>query len=129
MKKTSIIIAFFLAAFVIQSFKEIPPAGDQKPAGKTVDAVTIPDSVMVVMQKACIGCHADGANAMARGKLNFTQWAKYDAEKQLDKADDICDEMKKGSMPPKGFKKKYPDKIPTQAEVDKVCNWVSTLKK
>lgn len=89
----------------------------------------IPDSVFKVIQRACMDCHANDGSAMARGKLNFSKWAEYDAEKQVKKADAMCKELKKGSMPTKGWRKNNPDSVPTQAEVDMICNWAAGVGK
>jgi mono/diheme cytochrome c family protein len=90
---------------------------------------SIPDSVLKVFQKSCIDCHADDGNSMAKSKLNFSKWESYDAAKKVKKAQGICEEMKKGSMPTKGFRKNNPDRIPTGAEIDLVCKWVASIEK
>jgi hypothetical protein len=66
---------------------------------------------------------------MARGKLNFSKWAEYDAEKQKSKAAECCEEMAKGDMPPKKWRTKKPDQVPTQQQMDMFCRWSKTLSK
>lgn len=90
---------------------------------------TIPDSVKVILEKSCYPCHDEPGKGMALGKLNFGKWDSYSPEKQVNKAEDMCEEMQKGKMPPSGFKKNNPDKVPTQKEIETVCAWVKTIEK
>jgi len=98
------------------------------PAGPA-DKIAIPDSVMVVFEKACTGCHCDEGNGLAKGKLNFDKWSNLTPEKQVAKAQAICKTLKNNSMPPKKFRINNPDLVPVQSEVDRVCAWVATLQK
>lgn len=93
------------------------------------EKITIPDSVMVVFEKACTGCHCDEGNGLAKGKLNFDKWSNLAPEKQLAKAQAICKTLKNNSMPPKKFRINNPDLVPVQSEMDRVCAWVATLQK
>ena len=49
-------------------------------------------------------------------------------DKQVNKAEDMCKQVSKGKMPPKSFRSNNPDKVPTQAEVQVICNWASSLE-
>ena len=89
----------------------------------------LPDSVMKIVQKACMDCHADDGNFMAKGKINFSSWDKYDSEKQFNKANAMCKELTKSAMPPKKWRTNNPKDIPTQADVDMVCRWAKSLQK
>ena len=89
----------------------------------------LPDSVLKVVQKACMDCHADGGNGMAKSHVDFSKWNTYDAKKQADKAADISNVLSKGSMPPGKWRKNNPDKIPAPAEVELIRNWAKTLNK
>ncbi len=89
----------------------------------------IPDSVWVVMENSCYGCHSDDGNGMAKAKLNFDRWDEYAPDKQMAKTLDICNELKKGKMPPSKFSKNNPDAVPTDIETARVCNWVQQIEK
>lgn len=130
MKKNVLIYIFiaFLAASGILMLKpqsvigsrnaKVPPAGTE-----------IPDSVMKIFRRACMDCHSDDGTSMARGKVNFDKWSAYDAEKQVKKAGQICKQVTKGSMPPKGWRKNNPNDIPTQSEIDLICKWSQNNQK
>ena len=89
----------------------------------------IPDSLLKIFRKSCMDCHAIDASGLAKGKLNFDKWESYSPEKQASKANDICEEVTKASMPPKGFRKNNPDLIPTEGDVKLICSWAQTLQK
>ena len=66
---------------------------------------------------------------MAMSHVNFSSWGTYTPDKQAEKATDICDEMSKGTMPPKGYKASHPDAVPTAEQVKPVCDWAGSFKK
>lgn len=95
--------------------------------GGAIPGVALPDSVLKIVQRACMDCHADDGNGMARSHVNFSKWNDYTAEKQADKAKNMCKELTKGGMPTKGWRKNNPDAVPTKAEIDIICRWSTTL--
>ena len=118
----SVIFAFMLVLnpqTVIGSKKPMP-------AGP---GTALPDSVLKFVQKTCMDCHADDGNFMAKGKVNFSNWDSYSAEKQMDKAKAICKALTKSDMPPSKWRKNNPTNVPTPAEIDMVCRWANSLQK
>jgi len=89
----------------------------------------IPDTIMKVFQNSCMDCHCDDASGFAKGKVNFDKWGSYSPEKQAAKAKDICEEVTKNSMPPKGFRKNFPDRVPSDGDVKLICSWANTFQK
>lgn len=89
----------------------------------------IPDSVWAVLEKSCYDCHADDGSGFAKGKLNFDKWSSYAPDKQLNRAQAICNEMKKGSMPPGKYVKTNPAAKPSSLEIQRICNWVANKEK
>ena len=130
MKKKKLLLLSILGIFTISLLLFQPPTvsgtGKHSPAGPST---AIPDSILAVFQKSCMDCHSDDGSALARGKVNFSIWETYDISKKVKKGADICEELTKATMPPKGWRKNNPDDVPTQAEVNKVCSWVESLKK
>ena len=118
----SVIFAFMLVLnpqTVIGSKKPVP-------AGP---GTALPDSVLKFVQKTCMDCHADDGNFMAKGKVNFSTWDTYSAEKQMDKSKAICKALTKSDMPPSKWRKNNPANVPTPAEIDMVCRWANSLQK
>jgi hypothetical protein len=64
---------------------------------------------------------------MSRGKLNFTEWATYSAEKQKEKAQAMYKEISKNKMPPKSARETRPEIIPTKENVDVIKKWADSL--
>jgi uncharacterized membrane protein len=91
--------------------------------------IALPDSIQKFVQRACMDCHADDGNFMAKGKINFSSWNQLDADKQAAKAGKMVKELTKSAMPPKKWRSNNPNGIPTQAEVDMVARWAKSLQK
>jgi hypothetical protein len=130
MKKAAFlsIIAFSLVFGFALIFNPQTVIGSKK-STSAGPGTALPDSIHKLVQRACMDCHADDGNFMAKGKINFSAWEKYDSEKQYSKAQAICKVLTKGSMPPKKWCANNPNDVPTQAEKDMVCRWAGSLKK
>jgi hypothetical protein len=88
----------------------------------------IPDDIMAVFQTSCMPCHGEKGGHLPTSKLKFTRWNGYGPNRQADKAAQICQEIKKGKMPPKGERTKHPEKIPSKEQIDRICKWAESLK-
>src|ERR1035437_2639348 len=60
----------------------------------------ISDDVSIIFKNSCVGCHSDDGSKMAKMHVNLSKWSEYTTEKQASKAEDICKQVTKGSMPP-----------------------------
>jgi hypothetical protein len=96
-------------------------------SGSDTVSAAMPDSVRLMVEKSCMNCHSNDGSALARGKLNFSKWDTYSLEKQFNKASKCCNELVKGDMPPKKWRAKNPDRIPSQAQIEALCRWSKTL--
>jgi hypothetical protein len=123
---TLISLGVLIAVVLVMNPREAFSSKKPMPAGPGTE---LSDSVQKFVQKACMDCHADDGSSMARGKVNFSKWNTYDAEKQSKKANAICKELTKGDMPPKKWRANNPNDVPTQAEVDMICRWAKSLQK
>ena len=112
---TLIIVALVAAAFVMTAAF--------RPVRMTPAPAAIPDSVYAVFDKSCVNCHSDDGSGLAKGKVNFDKWNSYSSQKQVETARDIVNVMTKGSMPPGGFRKNNPDKVPTEADLKLINAW------
>ena len=124
MKKSAL---FSAAGFILLliAFAAFRPAPSHSPAA----SVAIPDSLSVIFEKSCMGCHSTDGNGMARSHVNFEKWNDYTPEKHASKAKDICKELTKGAMPPASFRKNNPDKVPTEKEIKMICDWTASFNK
>lgn len=93
----------------------------------SADNSAIPDDLYRIFEKSCMGCHSKGGNLMAMTHLNFTNWDKYKPPKKASVAADICKMITKGAMPPKSARASNPGSIPTQAQINSICEWTKSL--
>ena len=121
------IVTMSLILAIVLVFNPQTVIGSKKPL--TAPGTALPDSVQKMVKRACMDCHTDDGNFMAKGKINFSTWEKYDADKQASKAQAMCKVLTKGSMPQKKWCENNPKDVPTQAEKDMVCKWANGLKK
>jgi hypothetical protein len=130
MKKLTSIALIAVSVFLAFTFAFNPQTVTGSAKGNAPGPGTpLPDSIHKIIKKACMDCHADDGNFMAKGKVNFSSWDKYDSEKQFNKANTMCKELTKSAMPPKKWRAKNPGDVPTQAEVDMICRWAKSLQK
>ncbi len=123
------LIALFVVAIVVTmvAMPSVKTASDIYISGD--EGQPLADSVMKIVKVSCMDCHADGGNGMACAHVNFSKWVSYKPEKQAAKANDICKMITKGSMPPKKYRANNPDAVPTQAQINTICNWAKSLNK
>jgi mono/diheme cytochrome c family protein len=89
----------------------------------------VPDNLDKIFQTSCMPCHGNDGGLMSRSKLNFSKWLDYSAAREAERASKICSMLKKGEMPPKKARESHPELIPTQEQVDLICDWAESLKK
>lgn len=58
----------------------------------------------------------------ARTAVNFSEWVRYDAERQRKILRDACDEVTEGEMPPSMYVLAHPEARVTSADVRAVCD-------
>jgi uncharacterized membrane protein len=124
-----ILIAFFMVTMTVTIIATPHATRTSDIFISSDEGQPLADSVMNIVKNSCMDCHADGGNGMASSRVNFSKWTSYSADKQAKKANEICKELTKGSMPPKKFSANNPDLIPTPAQVTTICNWAKELNK
>ena len=132
---------FLAAALVIAQFiqpeRTNPPAD---PAASFEAVAKPPHQVADVLGRACADCHSNHtiwpwysrvspaswlvASDVKRGraKLNFSQWNIYGPEMTRIKLGRICEELKKGEMPPMYYVPMHPEAQVTPSEISVVCS-------
>ena len=99
----------------------------QDPAKKD-SASTIPAEVMTVIKPSCMPCHSNEGRDKPKAKVNFSVWEQYNPMEKTMLAASILDEMKKGSMPPKGFLKSHPEVALSETQIALITQWCDSLK-
>jgi hypothetical protein len=127
MKKT-ISIAVALVSVLFISSLIINQLNAQNAKSGSTQGKAIPANVMKIADKSCGACHAEPGSMMAISHLNLSNWEKYSAEKQADKAKDMCTMVTKGKMPPKSFSSKHPDAAISTDQLNEICNWAQSIQ-
>jgi cytochrome c5 len=127
MKRTYLYI-ILIFAFPVLTVSVLSPAQFTGIKSTTQMTITsIPDDVEVIFKKSCMHCHASDGKSIPMAKLNFSNWDNYKPGKQAKKALAICKIITSGAMPPKSFREKNPDAIPTASQKSLICKWSETL--
>jgi hypothetical protein len=88
----------------------------------------LPDNINKIVTTSCMPCHTNKGGFMARGKLNFSEWTQYSPDKQIEKAEKMYSEIKKGAMPPKSARETRPEIVPGKEQVDIIKKWAESFK-
>jgi len=126
--KKAIIISFSILIVVFLTSMILNKTTAQSSTKKGIVSKPISPSVMKIAERSCLKCHTEPGNGMALAHLNLSNWDKFSMEKQADKAKDMCKMVSKDKMPPKSFREKNPDGIPTQKEVKTICDWAQSIQ-
>jgi len=119
-------ILLFVISFVFLMEDDKPE--NRLPDSNNVSTISIPGNVQTVLDKSCIGCHnSDSKNTKGKTKLNFDKFTNdgYSKGKLIGKLNGIVKVMKKGSMPPEKFLKKYPDRDISATDAKLLSQWAS----
>jgi hypothetical protein len=94
-----------------------------------------------LMQRSCKDCHsnetvwpwysriAPGSWVMVRDveqgrkKFNLSQWGQMDEEEAENRIGEVCDEVKRGTMPPKPYLLLHPGARLSAQDVSKICSF------
>jgi hypothetical protein len=126
--KKAIILSFSILIVVFLSSMILNKSAAQSSTKKGIVSKPISPSVMKIAERSCLKCHTEPGNGMALAHLNLSNWDKFSMEKQADKAKDMCKMVSKDKMPPKSFREKNPDGVPTQKEVKTICDWAQSIQ-
>lgn len=91
------------------------------------DSSAIPPPVYQIVVSSCLDCHGNDGKALAQAKVKMEEWDSYSPEKQAAKAEDMCNMVTKGKMPPKGYLKDHPEKALTPEQIQAICDWSAGL--
>ena len=89
---------------------------------------TIPAEVSQLIKPSCMPCHSNEGRDKPKAKVNFSVWEQYNPMEKKMLAGSILDEVKKGSMPPKGFLKSHPEDALSESQINQIMQWCDSLK-
>jgi len=122
-------IAFILTGLV--SFKSIfnETSVPNVPPPQGASGFVVPDNIQPILDKSCLPCHGPDGKGKAKMKWNYEKMKDKKTSKLAGKLSKITSMVEKGKMPPKKFRNKYPDKLPTQDEKKALIYWARGLAK
>jgi mono/diheme cytochrome c family protein len=127
MKRSIIITVAVVCVLLITTVIINQLTAQDSPKG-VVAGKPIPANVLKIAEKSCVKCHTEPGNGMALAHVNLSNWDKYSPEKQAAKAKAMCSMVTKDKMPPKSFRAKNPDGVPSSEEIKTICNWAESLQ-
>jgi len=138
-----ILVAIFL---IIQMFRPKQNIGDGNNPHSIAQVYGMPDSVHVILQKACLDCHSNHTsypwyaylqpvswwldNHIKGGKrhLNFDEFGTYRIARQYHKLEETIDEIKEGEMPLASYTWIHHAAKLSPAEQQVVCDWAESVR-
>jgi len=141
------LIAVFIAFVIIQIFHPEKNENNAITKDNIETMYPVPDSVHMILKKACYDCHSDYTNYpwynriqpvawwlndhIKKGKrhVNFSEFGKNPIEKQAKKLKKCADEIEEGGMPLDNYLWIHKDAILSNQEKDMLINWCNTLSK
>ena len=136
--------AILIAVMIVVGIQLIRPAKTNPVTdpGRTIQAhVQVPPQVNGILQQSCGDCHShntrwpwysnvapvswmviDDVNE-GRRELNFSDWARYDAKRQMKKLEQICEEAREGGMPLISYTWAHAGTRLTPDQRQTLCDW------
>jgi len=140
-----ILIGLSAAVLVIQFIHPDKNISNTVTADDFNNIYPIPDSVQIILKRACYDCHSDNTiypwynkiqpvawwldHHINEGKkeLNFSEFGKRPLAKRAKKIRKIAKEIQKGDMPLDSYTWIHKDAILTETEKNMVINWANNL--
>lgn len=138
------LLAFFIIAQAIRPAKN---AGNATGPRDITSVVTVPDSIMGVLQKSCYDCHSDHTDYPwydqitpvnwwvdqhikdGKRELNFTTFGEYPVKKMVRKIEEIGETIEKKEMPLPSYLWMHGDAKLSSSERTAIINWVRVSQK
>ncbi|HEX7088417.1 MAG TPA: heme-binding domain-containing protein [Vicinamibacterales bacterium] len=130
--------ALLLAAQFWQPERTNPPVD---PAASLDQHVTVPADVAAILERSCRDCHTNETRwppyaylspfswavashvQQGRDHLNFSEWGLEDPESMQDLLEEICEEVRDGTMPLPSYTIVHRSARLAPAEVTRLCSW------
>ena len=83
-----------------------------------------PEEVEKVVKNSCYPCHTtESKNNDAISALDFNLWDEYSSPRKVSLLMNIDDVLEEGMMPPRKFKRRYPERALSDDQVTRVREW------
>jgi hypothetical protein len=141
-----ILVALFIILVILQAFRPDKNNVSANTANSIVKNYAVPDSVKVILAKACNDCHSNKTqypwytnvqpvgwwidDHIEDGKhhLNFDEFSNYRIAKQYKKLEECMDEVKEGGMPIGSYTLIHKEAVLTEAEKQTLYHWCTNIR-
>jgi Haem-binding domain len=139
LKRSLVAVAIFIVlAQIYRPARTNPPAETNQEIAATV---AVEPAIASILDRSCIDCHSNRTvwpwysrvapvswlvvSDVNRGRrrVNFSEWASYDAEKKSKHLEAICKEVTEGDMPPATYTPMHSSASLTKADAQEICRW------
>jgi hypothetical protein len=135
-----LLIAFVTIQFVNRPERTNPPVN-------SANVLRAPRNIEPILRRSCYDCHSNetkwpwysGIAPMSwtlahdveegRDELNFSEWNTYSESRQRHLLEEICEAVKKGEMPLKGYTFAHPSAKLTIEDQRALCVWTDLLRR
>lgn len=108
--------------------------------------IQVPESIQNILDRSCADCHSNNtkylwyheiapisyvvAYHISEGKehVNFDTWGKYNANQKKHIIDNLEEVIESREMPLFGYLKLHPDAVISDADNQKLLDWIKTLE-
>ena len=145
LRRTNLIVAGGLAIACVWAAPRLSEHAKQAPAiFETGAALTIPANVARIFTRSCADCHSNQtrwpwyskvppaswivSKDVNRGRkaMNLSEWSvRKNPSLAATMLLAACADMQSGRMPLQGYLLLHPDRRPTSAEINTVCQWTT----
>jgi len=124
--KTKFLAGLFILFIIFSAFKLWQGDRVESILQQDLDIdLNMSDKVYEIVKTSCFDCHlSNSRNQKAKKALLFDRVSHLPPPKQISKLNDICEEVKDGTMPPEKYLENFPERKLTDAQIKAVCEWV-----
>lgn len=134
--------AAFLLMQVYRPARVNPPVD----GNRTIHSVIhVPADVAAILDRACADCHSNRTEwpwysnvapvgwvvadhvREGRRELNFSEFATYPPDRRAHALEDICEEVKRGSMPLRDYLRLHPEARLSAEDATALCTWARSF--
>ena len=132
-----VLIIAFAAIQIVRADRTNPPVN-------AADVLQAPPDVQAILDRSCADCHSSNTRwpwytnvapvswwiadhvKDGRKEMSFSEFNTYSPKKAAHKMEEICEQLKKGEMPLKGYTPLHPEAKLTDADKQRLCEWSSS---
>jgi hypothetical protein len=135
------VLALIVGIVILQFFQPEKNIGSDDQDQDPLTAFSMPDSVSVILKRACLDCHSNHTDYpwysrispvswylnkhIVEGKdaLNFSNFENLGKIQKIGALGDICDMVESGSMPLKSYLLIHWNARIGSSDVEAICSW------